>query len=106
MSKLVMVDTLSSFRMRYVVRIEDDSVLERALDTVLDHEDDVHFKEFSQKHIDPNGVIDYREITEEEYLRIFDEDNDYLASWTDEQKKSYINVVIVNSEPMEYDDGA
>ena len=105
MSKLVMVETLSSFRMRYVVRIEDDSLIEQAVDTVLDREDDGQFKEFSQRHIEPNGIIDYREITEEEYIKLFDQDNDYLASWTDEQKKMFINV-IDNSDRMEYDDGA
>jgi len=103
MKKLVMVDVLSSFRMRYVVQVEND--IEHALDEVVCRETDTNFKEFSQKHLDPTAIIDYREITEEEYLKTFDQDNDYLAGWTVEQKKSFINVIDYR-EPMEIDDGA
>jgi hypothetical protein len=102
MSKLVVVDVLSSFRMRYVVRANS---VEDALDEVTWREGDSTFREFSQKHIDPTAIIDQREITEEEYIKLFDQDNDYLADWTDEQKKQYINVIEYN-EQEEIDDGA
>lgn len=102
MSKLVMVDVLSSFRMRYVVRANSEI---DAMDEVTWCEGNADFKEFSQKHIDPTAIIDCREITEEEYLRLFDQDNDYLKEWTDEQKKSFINVIEYN-EQEEIDDGA
>jgi NAD-specific glutamate dehydrogenase len=97
-----MVDVLSSFRIRYVVKVESD--VRDALDEVVWREGDTTFKEFSQKHIDPTAIIDHREITEEEYLELFDKDNDYLAVWTDEQKKSFINVI--EYEPKELDNGA
>jgi len=103
MSKLVVVDVLSSFRMRYVVRAKN---AEDALDEVVMRETDTTFKEFSQKHIDPTGIIDYREISEEEYLKMFDQDNDYLASWTEEQKKSFINVIDYYEPKEMSDDGA
>lgn len=96
MSKLVMVDVLSSFRMRYVVQVQDN--IEDALDEVVIRETDTDFKEFSQMHLDPTSIIDYREITEEEYFKLFDRDNDYLKSWTDEQKKRFINVINYNEE--------
>ena len=102
MSKLVVVDVLSSFRMRYVVRA---NTVEDALDEVVMCEGDGKFKEFSQKHIDPTAIIDTREITEEEYLKLFDQDNDYLSSWTDDQKKQFINVIDYYEE-KEIDDGA
>jgi len=102
MSKLVMVDVLSSFRIRYVVKVESD--VRDALDEVVWREGDTTFKEFSQKHIDPTAIIDHREITEEEYLKLFDQDNEYLKTWTDEQKKSFINVI--DYEPKELDNGA
>lgn len=103
MSKLVMVDVLSSHRIRYVVRAKNT---EDALDEVVMRETiDTDFREFSQKHIQPTAIIDHREITEEEYLRIFDEDNDYLKEWTDEQKKKYINVIDYY-EQKENDNGA
>ena len=103
MPKLVMVDVLSSFRMRYVVQVQDD--IRDALDEVVWSEGSPDFKEFSQKHIDPTAILDYREITEEEYLKLFNQDNDYLKEWTDEQKKSFINV-IEYKEFEEIDDGA
>jgi hypothetical protein len=98
-----MVDVLSSHRIRYVVRAKNT---EDALDEVVMREAiDTDFREFSQKHIQPTAIIDHREITEEEYLRIFDEDNDYLKEWTDEQKKKYINVIDYY-EQKENDNGA
>ena len=104
MSKLVMVDVLSSFRIRYVVRAKNT---EDALDEVVMRETiDTDFREFSQKHIQPTAIIDHREITEEEYLRIFDEDNDYLKEWTDEQKKKYINVIDYYETKEMSDDGS
>ena len=102
MSKLVMVDVLSSFRIRYVVRA---NTVEDALDEVVMREVDTDFKEFSQKHLDPTAIISHREITEEEYLRVFDEDNEYLKEWTDEQKTNFINVINYY-EQKENNDGA
>ena len=103
MTKLVMVDVLSSFRIRYVVRAKNT---EDALDEVVMRETiDTDFREFSQKHIQPTAIIDHREITEEEYLQIFDKDNDYLKEWTDELKKKYINVIDYY-EQKENDNGA
>jgi hypothetical protein len=88
--------------MRYVVQVEDD--IRDALDEVTWREGETSFKEFSQKHIDPTAIIDYREITEEEYLKIFNQDNDYLKEWTDDQKKSFINVIEYN-EQKDIEDG-
>ena len=45
-------------------------------------------------------------ISEEEYLKLFDQDNDYLISWTDEQKKSFINVIDYYEPKEMSDDGA
>jgi hypothetical protein len=89
--------------MRYVVRANS---VEDARDEVTWRETDNTFKEFSQKHIEPTAIIDYREITEEEYLKIFDQDNQYLSGWTDEQKKTCINVIEYNEESEGIDDGA
>jgi len=84
--KLVLVDAISSHRMRYVVEVED--VLEHALDTVTLQE----AKEFSQLHIGEQ-ISSYREITEEEYLKIFDTDNDYLKDWDNEKKLNFITKI-------------
>jgi hypothetical protein len=102
MSKLVVVDVLSSFRLRYVVRA---NTVEDALDEVVMRENDADFKEFSQKHLEPTAIIDHREITEEEFLQLFGQDNDYLNTWTDEKKKEFINVIDYY-EQKENNDGA
>lgn len=86
--KLVLVDTISQFRIRYVVEVEDD--IDHALDEVVCSEHKTEFAEFSQTHLGTN-IVSHREITKEEYLKLFDEDNNYLKSWSDEQKLKYIN---------------
>lgn len=82
MSKWVLVETLSQYRMRYLVEAPDDHP-EYALDTVTCEE----AKEFSQ-HWLGETIISHRVVTEEEALNICDEDNDYLKDWTTEQKKN------------------
>ena len=89
MKKLVLVDTISQHRMRYVIEAEN---IEHALDEVVCREHDPNFKEFSQKHLGVTIVSD-RVITDTEYLNLFDEDNDYLKSWNEEKKLSYINKI-------------
>jgi hypothetical protein len=91
MKKLVMVDAISSHRMRYVVEVED--VLEHALDTVTMQE----ATEFSQLYIGEQ-IISHREITEEEYLKVFDQDNDYLKNWDNEKKFQFITRDIYNED--------
>ena len=89
-----LVDTVSMFRLRYVVECKEE---EHALDEVTwattggDVDLDV-WQEFSQQHIGEN-IISSREITDEEYLELFDKDNDYLKEWTIEQKMKFINEV-------------
>lgn len=90
MKKLVMVECVSLFRIRYVVEVEDD--IDHALDEVVSRESDIEFQEFSQKHLG-GSIISHREIFKEEYLKIFNEDNDYLQSWTEEQKLQFINKI-------------
>jgi hypothetical protein len=91
MKKLVMVEVLSQFRNRYVVEVEDN--IDHALDEYIMREHDIEFKEFSQDHLEPTVIVDHYEITEEEYLKMFDEDNDYLASWPKEKKLEFINKI-------------
>lgn len=86
--KLFIVDCVSSHRVSYVVRCKNE---DHAADTVIMQE----AQEFSQEHI-TEDITRIREITEEEYLKIFDKDNAYLKSWDDEQKKSLIHNVEYN----------
>jgi hypothetical protein len=52
-------------------------------------------EEFSQHHIDEN-IVSGREITEAEYLELFNEDNEYLKNHVDEFKMKYIHTVDYN----------
>jgi len=92
MKKLFLVETVSIFRQRYVVEaFEVDHAKDEVIMNVTNGYSE-NFEEFSQKHID-ESITSAREITEEEYLDIFDEDNDYLASWPDYQKFRFINKI-------------
>ena len=37
--------------------------------------------------------ISHREISKEEYMTLFDKDNDYLKSWKEEKKLTFINKI-------------
>lgn len=78
-TELVLVDTVLQYRMRYCVEVPKGKA-DWALDTVTCEE----AKEFSQKYLGEN-IATHRTITNEEALQICREDNDYVASWTDEQ---------------------
>lgn len=81
-----LVETISIHRIRYVIEAEEAS---HADDEVAMN--DVEH-EFSQKHID-ELITSTREITDEEYLKLFDEDNDYLAGWDEASKFKFVNKI-------------
>jgi hypothetical protein len=80
-----LVETISYFRHRYVIDCKEEG---HALDTVTCEE----AEEMSQLHISED-IISSREIDDAEYLRVFNEDNDYLREWTDEQKFKFVHKV-------------
>lgn len=82
---IFIVETISVFRIRYAVRCRS---AEHAGDSVVMNE--AH--EMSQQHLD-EIINSTRQVTEAEYLQMFDQDNDYLRSWEPEQKLKYIHVV-------------
>jgi hypothetical protein len=96
--KLVMIEALSQYRMRYVFEVEDD--IEHAFDEYVMLENTIELKEFSQLHLEPTVIMSHREITKEEYLKIFNEDNDYLSKWDDEKKMTFINILDYEKEPV------
>ena len=81
------VETISMFRIRYVIEAKN---AEHAQDEVVMNGGEL--AEFSQLHIDEN-ITSTREIDNAEYLRLFDEDNDYLKSWDETQKFNLVNVI-------------
>jgi hypothetical protein len=80
-----LVDCISTFRMRYVIDTDND---DWAGDTVVMEE----AREFSQLHLGEQ-IVSIRTINREEYLRLFDDDNEYLSDWPDEQKLEFITEV-------------
>lgn len=85
-----LVETVDMFRMRYVIECES---AEHAKDTVTMKE----AEEFSQLHVDET-ITSVRAIDDAEYLRVFDEDNDYLREWSEEQKFNYVHKVEYGTE--------
>jgi hypothetical protein len=77
--------------MRYVIEAKNAS----------DAKDEVtmnigELAEFSQLHVD-EMITSAREIDKKEYLRLFDEDNEYLKDWDKQQKLNWINKVDYNA---------
>ena len=58
---------------------EDEVVMERV-------------PEFSQLDLGET-IVSARQITDVEYLDLFDVDNDYLSRWTDEEKRRMIHKI-------------
>jgi hypothetical protein len=83
-----LVETVSVFRMRYVVEAKNAS---DARDEVTMNVGD-NFHEMSQLHLD-EMITSTREIDTAEYLRMFDEDNVFMKDWTEEQKLGLIQVL-------------
>jgi hypothetical protein len=95
--KLYLVETVSMFRMRYVVEAREES---HALDEVTMNATGSYsenFQEFSQKHID-EVIVSSRELSATDYMQLYDKDNDYLASWSTEQKMQCINTIEYEDE--------
>ena len=84
-----LVETIDFFRMRYVVECES---AEHAKDVVTMKE----AEEFSQLYLDET-ITSTRVIDDAEYLRLFDEDNDYLKEWSEEQKFKYVHEVVYDT---------
>jgi hypothetical protein len=94
----VLVTAISHFRMRYCIPV--DELRKENLDATDDQFDPVtrakdcvtmnEVDEFSQAHISED-IVDTRVVSEEEMLRQFDEDNDYLRSWTTDKKIEFVH---------------
>lgn len=86
-TEIVLVETVSMFRMRYAVRVPKGKS-EWALDTVTCD----NAKEVSQEHL-TETIVSHRVISEKEYLEIYDKDNAYLFGMNDDKKLEYITDV-------------
>lgn len=90
MSKIVLVETISTFRHVYAVELKDDEPNDYAVeDVIMEMHPNGELEDFAQQHIG-ESIFSHRAVTEEEYIQLFDEMNDYLKEWTPEQKKKFI----------------
>ena len=90
--KLFLVETVSIFRQRYVVEAKNAEHAQDEVVIATTGDYDENWKEFSQHHVD-ECITSTRELTQEKYLKLFDQDNDYLKSWSTEQKLNFINKI-------------
>lgn len=82
MSKFVMVDAISQFRIRYVVEVPDDancSAIEYAEDSVTMED----AREFTQKHLG-EMIVDSREIELEDAISQFRNEEPAYSEWSDD----------------------
>lgn len=87
---LYLIETVSTFRHRYVVNASNAEAAEEFVEKGI--ENLVELVELSQLHIDEYiSCSSTQEVDETEYLRVFDEDNDYLKDITLERKLEFIN---------------
>ena len=90
--KYVLVDAISMFRQRYAIAVpdelSDETAKEWASDTVVCED----AEEFSQLHLDET-ISSTRILSKEDLLEQFDEDNDYLRHWSDDQKLRCVCVI-------------
>ena len=92
--KYTMVTMVSTHRMRYVIPVSELQKLnkEKTVDAIGWAEELVmeeRVKEFSQKWLGEQ-TVDIEIMDEEEILKLFDRDNDYLADWDTEKKLKWI----------------
>ena len=86
-TQFVLVETVQTFRHRYVVEVPTGidqwgkSKELWALDTVTMEE----AKEFSQEHID-ESIFSHRVLSYDEVIKLCDQDNDYCKDWPEEKK--------------------
>lgn len=85
--KYVLVDAISSYRMRYAVAVPDDLPDDKAKEWAKDSVTCEEVQEFSQDHMGEQ-ISSARIIDEKEYIRQYNEDNDYLLHWPDDRKLS------------------
>ena len=77
-----LVETVSMFRVRYVVECES---AEHAKDTISMAE----APEFGQKHID-ESIVSCRAVDDKEIVELFIEDHPYLVDWVPNKAMEYV----------------
>ena len=94
-TEFVLVETVSMFRMRYVIEVPKGKP-EYALDDVVMRE--AELKEFSQEHLD-EIIVSHRTIKPKKIVKMIDNDNEYCKSWSPEKKlQTFVNFMKTKNE--------
>lgn len=92
--KYAVVTAISSFRIRYVIPMDELQEMNPEQPVELGWAEDCvtcdEVSEFSQLHLGEQ-IVDTVEATVDEVLEMFDKDNEYLSSWTKDVKIERIN---------------
>ena len=89
--KIFVVETISVFRHTYYVRAKEAThAMDEVVCNIENHSDS--WVEGSQYHVGEN-IANCIEVTEEEFLQLFNKENEYLKNWKVEQKFGMINVI-------------
>lgn len=94
-TEFVLVETVSMFRMRYMIEVPKGKS-EYALDDVVMR--DAELKEFSQEHLD-EIIVSHRTIKPKKIVKMIDIDNEYCKSWSPEKKlQAFVNFMETKNE--------
>ena len=88
-----MIDTISQFRVRYAVEIDDESqTVNDAVDYVKKHADSLDFHETSQNWLG-HTVYNSKVYSQMEYIEEFNNENPGGVIWTNQQKLNCVNKI-------------
>jgi hypothetical protein len=94
-TEFVLVETVSMFRMRYMIEVPKGNP-KYALDDVVMNEGEL--KEFSQEHLD-EIIVSHRKVKRKKIVEMVDNDNDYCKSWSPEKKlEVFVNFMETKNE--------
>lgn len=93
-NKYAIVTAVSSFRIRYVVPMDalqnENKHCEVNEDWACDMVVVNEVEEFSQEWLG-EYIVDVRQAEQQEVLELFDKENDYASSWTEDYKLQHIH---------------
>ena len=91
MTKYVLVDAISMYRIRYAVSVPEDFSDTKAIEWAGDSVTMQEVEEFSQLHLGETITASRIILTKEEFLKQFDDDNDYSRIWAEETKMKCVH---------------
>ncbi len=98
--KIVWVDAISVHKMSYAVRVPQNATVEEIECIAKMGVEEGSIAEIAQEHLG-ESVVSTCVLTEEAYVERFDRCNDYLKSWTREQKLGQIDRREVGGDEMQ-----